>query len=116
MAVSIRDVAKAAGVTVGTVSRAFNGYSDIREETKQLILDAAKELGYVPNLNAKRLAGKVAASHDNKLDITTVVKEAYYLYVMDGKKETEDRDELDLREQEGYEELKKKGMVDGMEW
>lgn len=58
MAVSIRDVAKAAGVTVGTVSRAFNGYSDIREETKQAILDAAKELGYVPNLNAKRLAGK----------------------------------------------------------
>lgn len=58
MAVSIRDVAKAAGVTVGTVSRAFNGYSDIREETKQLILDTAKELGYVPNLNARRLAGK----------------------------------------------------------
>lgn len=58
MAVSIRDVAKAAGVTVGTVSRAFNGYSDIREETKQMILDTAKELGYVPNLNAKRLSGK----------------------------------------------------------
>lgn len=58
MAVSIRDVAKAAGVTVGTVSRAFNGYSDIREETKQTILNAAKELGYVPNLNAKRLSGK----------------------------------------------------------
>lgn len=58
MAVSIRDVAKAAGVTVGTVSRAFNGYSDIREETKQAILEAAKELGYVPNLNARRLSGK----------------------------------------------------------
>lgn len=58
MAVSIRDVAKAAGVTVGTVSRAFNGYSDIREETKQMILATAKELGYVPNLNAKRLSGK----------------------------------------------------------
>lgn len=28
----------------------------------------------------------------------------------------EDRDELDLREQDGYEELKEKGMVDGMEW
>ena len=45
-----------------------------------------------------------------------MVKEAYYLYVMDGKEKMEDRDELDLREQDGYEELKEKGMVDGMEW
>lgn len=58
MAVSIRDVAKAVGVSVGTVSRAFNGYSDIREETKQAILATAKELGYVPNLNAKILSAK----------------------------------------------------------
>lgn len=65
---------------------------------------------------AKRLAGKVAAPYDNKLDATAVVKEAYYLYVMDGKEKTEDRDVLDLREQEGYEELKENGMVDGMEW
>ena len=73
------------------------------------------ELGVEPP-TAKRLAGKVAASHDNKLDVATVVKEAYYLYVMDGKEKMEDRDELDLREQDGYEELKEKGMVDGMEW
>lgn len=60
--------------------------------------------------------GKVAASHDNKLDVTTVVKEVYYLYVMDEKGKTEDGDELDLRAQDGYEKLKEKGMVDGMEW
>lgn len=58
MAVSIRDVAKAAGVSVGTVSRAFNNYTDIRDETKRAILLAAQELGYVPNLNAKILSGK----------------------------------------------------------
>ena len=58
MAVSIRDVARAAGVSVGTVSRAFNGYSDIKDETKRMILATAKELGYVPNLNAKILAAK----------------------------------------------------------
>ena len=47
MAVSIKDVARAVGVSAGTVSRAFNDYSDIKEETKQQILAAAKELGLV---------------------------------------------------------------------
>ncbi|MBR4707940.1 MAG: LacI family DNA-binding transcriptional regulator, partial [Pseudobutyrivibrio sp.] len=40
------------------VSRAFNDYDDIKEETKQTILATARALGYVPNLNAKRLSGK----------------------------------------------------------
>lgn len=58
MAVSIRDVAKHAGVTIGTVSRALNGYEDIRPETRQKILDAVKELGYVPNVSARSLSAK----------------------------------------------------------
>ena len=73
------------------------------------------ELGVEP-VTAKRLAGKVAASHNSVPDVAAVVKEAYYLYGMDGKEEADDRDELDLREQSGYEGLKEKGMVDGMEW
>ena len=73
------------------------------------------DLGVEP-ATAKRLAGKVAASHNSALDVAAVVKEAYYLYVMDGKEKTDDKDEMDLREQGGYEELKEKGMVDGMEW
>ncbi|MCR4695054.1 MAG: LacI family transcriptional regulator [Pseudobutyrivibrio sp.] len=62
MAVSIRDVAKAAGVSIGTVSRAFNGYSDIKDETRDKIIRSAKELGYVPNLSAKMLSGKAHRS------------------------------------------------------
>ena len=37
MAVSIRDVANATGVSVSTVSRALNGYSDVNKETQQKI-------------------------------------------------------------------------------
>lgn len=49
---NIKDVAKAAKVSVGTVSRAFNGYQDIKEETRDRILSIAKEMNYVPNKSA----------------------------------------------------------------
>lgn len=65
--VSIRDVAKRAGVTVGTVSRAFNGYRDISAETKEKILAVAKEIGYSPNLSAKSLSSK------NKMNIAMLL-------------------------------------------
>jgi len=55
---SIKEVAKLAGVTNGTVSRAFNGYADILPETKVRILSAAKALGYTPNVNARSLSAK----------------------------------------------------------
>ena len=55
---SIKEVAKLAGVTNGTVSRAFNGYADIRPATKERILSAARSLGYTPNVNARSLSAK----------------------------------------------------------
>ena len=58
MAVSIRDVAKATGVSVSTVSRALNGYSDVNKETQQKIQKTAKALGYQPNQSAKNLSSK----------------------------------------------------------
>ena len=58
MAISIQDVAKRAGVAIGTVSRAFNDYQDIRPETKERIFLAARELGYTPNVSARNLSAK----------------------------------------------------------
>lgn len=46
---NIREVAKHAGVGVGTVSRAINGSGYVAEETKKRILAIADELGYNPN-------------------------------------------------------------------
>jgi len=59
MAVTIRDVAKRAGVSPSTASRALNGKGRMRPETRARVLRAAKELGYRPNVHAKGLATKV---------------------------------------------------------
>ena len=50
-----KDVARAAGVSTATVTRAFESNSTIREETRRRILQIAKEMHYVPNLNARGL-------------------------------------------------------------
>ena len=52
---SIRDVAKKAGVGVGTVSRALNGTGYVAEDTKAKILAMAAELDYQPNELARNL-------------------------------------------------------------
>lgn len=44
--VTIREVAKKAGVSVSTVSRAFNNYSDISDATREAIIKVADEIGY----------------------------------------------------------------------
>ena len=49
--VSIKDVAREAGVSITTVSRALNGYMDISESTKKKIYAVVKQLDYVPNTN-----------------------------------------------------------------
>lgn len=36
--ITIKDVAKAAGVSISAVSRVFNGYEDISEETQKKVL------------------------------------------------------------------------------
>lgn len=55
--VTIKDVAKKAGVSVGTVSRAFNNYNDISEKTRNTILAVAEEMGYKPNMFSKNMNG-----------------------------------------------------------
>ena len=58
MSVTIRDVAKFCGVSVSTVSRVLNGYTDISEETAGRVFAAIKKLDYVPNNTARMLTRK----------------------------------------------------------
>ena len=53
--VSIRDISSKCGLSVSTVSKALNGYSYVKEETRRKVIETAKELGYVPNASARAL-------------------------------------------------------------
>ncbi|WP_234987390.1 LacI family DNA-binding transcriptional regulator [Halolactibacillus halophilus] len=52
---TLKDVAKLANVGVSTASYALNGNKLIKESTRKKVLQAANELGYHPNGNAKNL-------------------------------------------------------------
>ena len=52
---SIKDIAKACGVSVATVSKALNGHNDISQATKEKVREAARQLGYMPNSAARAL-------------------------------------------------------------
>ena len=52
---TIKDVAKKSGFSVCTVSRALSGKGYLKEETRQKIMDAVKELDYRPNTLAVNL-------------------------------------------------------------
>ncbi|MBM3138081.1 MAG: LacI family transcriptional regulator [Chloroflexi bacterium] len=55
MNVTIKDIAKAAGVSHPTVSRALNNHPAISEATRERIVKLAKEMGYQPNASARGL-------------------------------------------------------------
>ncbi|RLD00011.1 MAG: LacI family transcriptional regulator [Chloroflexi bacterium] len=55
MPVTLKDIAQKVGYSVTTVSRALAGYDDVAEATRQVILKTAAEMGYHPNITARRL-------------------------------------------------------------
>lgn len=55
MPVTIRDIARKLNMSISGVSRALGGYDDISEPTRQKVLQAARDLGYVPNQAARQL-------------------------------------------------------------
>jgi LacI family transcriptional regulator len=63
MAITIKDIAKKANVSIATVSRVMNNKADdIREETKQRVLNVIKEHDYQPNSIARSMVTKKTAT------------------------------------------------------
>lgn len=56
--VTIDEIAKLSKVSVSTVSKALNGYTEISQKTRNRIIEIAEELGYMPNATAQSLVRK----------------------------------------------------------
>lgn len=55
MKVTVKDIARELGVSVGSVSTALNNKEGISENLKKIIKEKADEMGYFPNLSARSL-------------------------------------------------------------
>ncbi|MEM9950474.1 MAG: LacI family DNA-binding transcriptional regulator [Chloroflexota bacterium] len=75
--VTIRDVARVAGVGIGTVSRVINNNPNVSDHTRQLIWDTIEELGFVPNAAARQLPRKTPL---RSVGVITPTFESYYSF------------------------------------
>ena len=58
MKIGIKDIAKHANVSIGTVDRVLHNRGEVAKTTREQVLNIIDELGYTPNLLAKSLASK----------------------------------------------------------
>jgi LacI family transcriptional regulator len=91
--ISIKDIAKKAGVSISTVSYALNGNPKVTEETSTKILNIAKELNYVPNAAARTLKKRVSKIIGVYL---TDFSGAFYGEILQGMKEVLNKRGYDL--------------------
>lgn len=83
--VSIKEVAKQAGVAISTVSKVLNGYPNVSEETKRKVNNAIRELNYIPNSIASALSskqfGRIALLLDPKRQ-TQAIDQVFMQYLL----------------------------------
>lgn len=92
---SIKDVARVAGVAPATVSKSLNGDPEIRTETRERVTRVARDLGYQPSASARNLAQgrtqNVAVAVHSRF--TPVILDSFYAEVLAGiEEELEARD------------------------
>lgn len=79
--VTIADVAKAAGVSVATVSRVMNNSNLVAESTAQIVRQTIQEMSYVPNQQARNLRRNESKT---VLVLLPNITNPYYANVFDG--------------------------------
>lgn len=81
---TIRDISQKCKVSISTVSKVLNGYSEIGPETTKAVLAAAQELGYVPNSYARQLKLKKSFNIGVLFDTLSAygLKNEYFAHIL----------------------------------
>ncbi len=75
---TIREIARAAGVSIATVSRVINGRPDVAPQTREAVLRVVRERGFSTNRNARALSG----GRTGLVGVTVPILEAAYFAVI----------------------------------
>jgi len=81
LAKTIYDIAKAAGVSIATVSRVFNRSGSVKESTREKILGIADDMGYHPQAYAQGLASK---KKNNIMMLVPVMSNYFFTEILKG--------------------------------
>ena len=73
--ITIRDVAREAGGSIATVSNALNGSDVVTPKIREYVLEAARRLSYIPNVNGRQL--RTAQTHNIGLFVTSMTGSYY---------------------------------------
>ena len=95
----IRQLAEHLDISIGTVSRALNGKTDVNPRTRQRVLEAAEKLGYVANQSGRSLrkgsTGVIGFMMQTGPEITGQ-GDTFFMSVFDGVQTVLARHNLDL--------------------
>jgi LacI family transcriptional regulator len=81
---TIREIARAAGVSIATVSRVINGRPDVAPHTREAVLRVVREHGFSTNRNARALSG----GRTGLVGVTLpIVEAAYFAVILSGASE-----------------------------
>jgi DNA-binding LacI/PurR family transcriptional regulator len=95
----IRRLAQHLDISIGTVSRALNGKPDVNEATRERVLKAAAELGYVPNQAGRALRSGATGVIGFMMQTGTEITgqgDTFFMGVFDGVQTVFARHQLDL--------------------
>ncbi len=121
---NLKELSEHLGLSQTTVSRALNGFPEVKEATRLRVLEAAKRHNYSPNLRAKNLATGRAMATGHVIPLSSkhemvnpifgdFVAGAGEIYARDGY-EMVLSIVADSEEASVYRQLKAKGTVDGL--
>lgn len=95
----IKRLAHHLNISIGTVSRALNGKPDVNEATRRRVLEAAAELGYVPNQSGRSLRQGTSNTIGFMIELnaeTAANSDNFFMGVFDGVQSAFARHKLDL--------------------